>query len=294
MVVEASANGDVEFLKIWKHRRGIWIVCTTVTMHSSWRPKTLNSKLCNGGSNGSGLPLKYDWVHVVHTALACDGWPFMVQWWMRQDGYTLHAAECAQVINECEELFMLERWDELGRILPFDLVKSTYHAVHHGIIDVLEWWMNKSEAADALLDGKNPALADVASVGCQINCLDWIRAQCQSRNVAFASSEQALDGLVWDSLHMDGSEPCRQFAVVQWWCSSGLDLKYTEAAFKNAIYSLSSEQIKWWIGMRLPLPMPQDVDQDFFDSYDDIAWATGGPRLVYDHWFRTQLGYSAD
>ncbi|ORZ30458.1 hypothetical protein BCR44DRAFT_48410 [Catenaria anguillulae PL171] len=252
-VTEASAEGVMEFLKIWNGRRGV-----------STRPYDCNEALRQATTNGqlavlewwfkeSNVQLEFDIADMIGAALASDDhWKDMVDWWMHKSGVTVDLDQCARVVNQCTYVAVLERWDQLDRFLPFDATEAIINAARSNAVYVLDWWAKQHPADfDMLVANGKTQLADVASSkGAAIHALGRIRELCMERGIEFCYSEQALDGIAW---HVEFRGQFWFIPVIRWWIDSGLKLKYSDSAFKNAVLWFSEEECQWWLQQSLPV-----------------------------------------
>ncbi|ORZ35475.1 hypothetical protein BCR44DRAFT_39386 [Catenaria anguillulae PL171] len=247
----ASGNGDLEFLKFWNRCRG-----------PSPQQYDCDKALCQATTNGqlavlewwfkeSHVQLKFDIVNMLRCALASGGdqWKAVTDWWMSKSGIEIALDKCSDVINCCDNVAILDRWEALGRFIPVDETSAIIDAAQRNDTEILQWWADHDQdALDNLLVG-NTQLMDSASLAAASLTLEWIRKYCNLRGIELCYSEKAMSGLVWDSAYSGYVF----MWVIKWWCESGLELKYTESAFLNAVLWISDEQCKWWLEQSLPI-----------------------------------------
>ncbi|ORZ35514.1 hypothetical protein BCR44DRAFT_1434377, partial [Catenaria anguillulae PL171] len=233
LVNEASGSGDLQFLRAWKVR---WEELGRSDTYDCDRA------VCAATKGGHIEVLECENL-VLRAALEADQFQVM-----------MCESTLSKVVNRCDNVELLNRWNQIGRPLPFNTPSALRHAAKNCRIDVLDWWKHSAiPLANAFRPGAT-MLVDSASAKCAVRSLMWIRALCAERGYQFQYSEDALDDIFWDAPFSNGiTGGCAQLKTVQWWVESGMELKYSASAFRNAIFCLSNSELRWWLNKKLPV-----------------------------------------
>ncbi|ORZ31597.1 hypothetical protein BCR44DRAFT_1442081, partial [Catenaria anguillulae PL171] len=251
-----DGSGDLQFLRAWKVRweelgRSDTYDCDRAVCAAT---KGGHIEVLEWWINESNLDFEPSEDLVLRAALEADQFQVMVDWWINQSNLEMCESTLSKVVNRCDNVELLNRWNQIGRPLPFNTSSALRHAANNCRIDVLDWWKHSAiPLANAFRPGAT-MLVDSASAKCAVRSLMWIRALCAERGYQFQYSEDALDDIFWDAPFSNGiTGGCAQLKTVQWWVESGMELKYSASAFRNAIFCLSNSELRWWLNKKLPV-----------------------------------------
>jgi hypothetical protein len=191
----------------------------------------------------------------------------------------------AYLFRHCRAIF--------GEIFGRHLIPIT--AVHHGRIDVLNWWQTMltvcpedfpvpdSHAIVEAIDG--------ASRAGHVESLDWwlesgLPFEYTEAALEHASSKNQLDVLEWWREQrarlplkvgrvMDTASAAGHVPVLVWWTRSGLDYTYDRQALYHASCNGHIDVLQWWMNSGLQLFFDQDV----------LVGATKYNRAEVLHWW---------
>ncbi|KAI9183578.1 hypothetical protein H9P43_004496 [Blastocladiella emersonii ATCC 22665] len=195
----------------------------------------------------SGLPLEYS-ENAMDDA-AANGHVPVLQWWLDSVEEPLHSFDALDAASQNGDYAVLNWWKASGLELTYDKALET--ALTRGDVQMLQWWWDAD--VDFTID---PWAIFHATSRQQRAAREW----CIDRELDYGKVEKhgyyrdydSDDGSGWSDYGLEYSERAMDaasangdFAVLNWWNNSGLDMLY-ESALLTALNRGKLRVLKWW------------------------------------------------